>query len=56
MLQKSLRSILIDSKLKKYFNKYEHSKLLNTFFIKGDENWKFKIKKDYLICKDWKKF
>ncbi|WP_440677316.1 class I SAM-dependent methyltransferase [Candidatus Pelagibacter sp. HIMB1587] len=46
MLQKSFRSILIDSKLKKYFSKYKHSKLLNNFFFtKGDENWKFKIKK-----------
>ena len=46
MLQKSFRSILIDSKLNKYFNKYKYSKLLNnSFFIKGDENWKFKIKK-----------
>jgi hypothetical protein len=38
--------MLCDSKLGKYFKRYESSKFFNSkFMLKGNDNWKYQIKK-----------
>ena len=40
--------MLCESKLGKYFKKYENSRLMNiNFMTKGDDKWKYKIKRMY---------
>ena len=40
------KSILTETKLKKYFQKYQESRFMNnSFMIKGYDEWEFKIKK-----------
>jgi len=42
----SIRSVLLDSKLKRVVSRYEHSRFMNSNFVmKGHAEWKFKIKK-----------
>lgn len=46
LISPSLKSILCESKLKKYFKKYENSKIMNTnFMTKGSEELRYKIRK-----------
>ncbi len=46
LISPSFKSMLCDSKLGKYFKKYEDSKFFNSkFMLKGNDNWKYQIKK-----------
>ena len=46
----SYKSLLIDSKLGKYFKKYRDCKFMNTnFMTKGYDNWKYKIDKKLIF-------
>lgn len=46
LISPSFKSMLCNSKLKKFFKRFENSKLMNTrFMTKGEDNWKYKIKK-----------
>ncbi len=46
LISPSFKSMLCDSKLKNIFKRFENSKLMNTkFMTKGEDNWKYKIKK-----------
>lgn len=46
LLSPSFKSILCDSKLGKYFKKYEESKFMNSrFMTKGTDKWDYKIRK-----------
>lgn len=46
LISPSFKSILCESKLGKYFKKFENSKFMNLkFMTKGNDEWKYKIKK-----------
>tara|TARA_B100000902_G_scaffold347654_1_gene355070 strand:+ start:584 stop:1519 length:936 start_codon:yes stop_codon:yes gene_type:complete len=46
LISPSFKSMLCNSKLKKFFKRFENSKLMNTkFMTKGEDKWKYKIKK-----------
>jgi len=46
LVSPSFRSILLETKLKKYFNKHKNSKFMSSKFMKsGYDKWEFKIKK-----------
>lgn len=52
----SYKSILVDSKLGKYFKRYENSKFMNTqFMTKGYDDWKYKIDKNLISSRRLKK-
>ncbi len=46
LISPSLKSIFCESKLGKYFKKYENSNFMNSkFMTKGTDDWKYKIRK-----------
>lgn len=46
VISTSFKGILTQSKMSKFFKKYENSKFMNTkFMLKGDPEWKYDIKK-----------
>ena len=55
----SFKSILCDSRLGKFFSKYEKAKWMNTkFMLKGHDEYKYKLKKHLISCgrlKRWMK-
>lgn len=56
LISPSFKSMLCESKLKKFFHKYKNSKFMNfKFMTKGEDNWKYKIKKRMYSYKRLKK-
>ena len=52
----SFRSMLLETKLRKFFSKFENSKFMNSNFMKkGEDPWKFKIHKRLLSYSKLKK-
>ena len=46
LISPCFKAMLCESKLGKYFKKYENSRLMNiNFMTKGDDKWKYKIRK-----------
>lgn len=46
LISPSFKSMLCNSRLKKFFKKFENSKFMNIkFMIKGEDSWEYKIKK-----------
>ena len=41
--------MLCESKLGKYFKKYENSRLMNINFMTKGDKWKYKIKKNVFL-------
>ena len=56
LISPSFKSILCESKLSKYFKKYENTKFMNSrFMIKGTDKWEYKIRKRLYSYKRLKK-